>query len=124
VQQADALEMSPAAQRELSDALLRENGAHRLARRLTLLLLCMDPLCLSACSPTSTTWDVSRARNTGFRSTRRTKLVCTIGPASCSYEVRDGALHDACTSGATRLCLCRCLPYPQACTAAALASRF
>eukprot|EP00879_Flechtneria_rotunda_P019982 GHRR01021008.1.p1 GENE.GHRR01021008.1~~GHRR01021008.1.p1 ORF type:complete len:253 (+),score=41.99 GHRR01021008.1:220-978(+) len=23
----------------------------------------------------------------GFRSTRRTKLVCTIGPASCSYEV-------------------------------------
>ncbi|KAF6261486.1 hypothetical protein COO60DRAFT_775367 [Scenedesmus sp. NREL 46B-D3] len=23
----------------------------------------------------------------GFRSTRRTKLVCTIGPSSCSYEV-------------------------------------
>jgi hypothetical protein len=25
--------------------------------------------------------------HTGFRSTRRTKLVCTIGPSSCSYEV-------------------------------------
>lgn len=24
---------------------------------------------------------------TGYRSTRRTKLVCTIGPSSCSYEV-------------------------------------
>jgi hypothetical protein len=27
------------------------------------------------------------AVGTGFRSTRRTKLVCTIGPSSCSYEV-------------------------------------
>lgn len=23
----------------------------------------------------------------GFRSTRRTKLICTIGPSSCSFEV-------------------------------------
>jgi pyruvate kinase len=25
-------------------------------------------------------------KENGFRSTRRTKLICTIGPASCSFE--------------------------------------
>eukprot|EP00878_Enallax_costatus_P015415 GHUV01016146.1.p1 GENE.GHUV01016146.1~~GHUV01016146.1.p1 ORF type:complete len:169 (+),score=6.43 GHUV01016146.1:110-616(+) len=44
----DTLLISPAAERELAEALLAENG---------------------------------------FRSTRRTKIVCTLGPSSCSYEV-------------------------------------
>lgn len=53
----------------------------------------------------------------GARSTRRTKLVCTIGPSSCSYEVRAktavGNAGDCCRSSALQLQLCVLLSVQQ-----------